>query len=183
MIQKSMLAGLGVLAVVLSGCGGSASASKPAQSGAATAQKSATAQRATSTPEPSGQLMQIGQVSYSNWGERDARKETTRGLDAGDFYFKGTFIQGEPGQKLTLQIRNVADQVHNFSIPSQSIDQDIQPKSDRVNVEVTFPQSGTVQFLCKLHTAQGMNGLLTVGGGMPQSAASPQPSPSPQPRS
>jgi plastocyanin len=31
-----------------------------------------------------------------------------------------------------------------------------------MSVTVTFPQSGELQFLCKYHTAQGMNGLLRV---------------------
>jgi hypothetical protein len=46
---------------------------------------------------------------------------------------------------------------------------------------VTFPQSGGLQFFCKHHTAQGMNGLLLVGDATPQSVGSPSPSPSPQP--
>jgi plastocyanin len=96
-------------------------------------------------------------------------------MDAGDFYFKGTFIRGESGQELTLEIQNVADQVHNFSLPEQGLDQDIPPDSDRVDVDVRFPQSGGLQFFCKYHTARGMNGLLLAGQATPQSVASPQP--------
>jgi plastocyanin len=128
-----------------------------------------------------GELVQLGQVTYSNWGERDAEGERRRGLDAGDFYYKGTFIHGEPGQTLTLEINNVAGQVHNISIPGQAVDTDIPPDSARVNVDVTFPTSGGVQFFCKYHTARGMNGLLLVGDATPQSFAGPPAAGSPQP--
>jgi plastocyanin len=128
-------------------------------------------------------LIQIGQLSFADYGARDATKQTSRGLDAGDYYFKGTFISGRPGQTLTLEIKNVGTVVHNFSIPAQRINQDIQPRSERVNVDVTFPESGAVQFLCNYHTAQGMNGLLLTGDATPQSLIGPQalssPSPSP----
>jgi plastocyanin len=132
-------------------------------------------------PTPAGELVQVGSVTYANWGERNARRETTRELDAGDFYFKGTFIRGEPGQKLTLAISNIATQVHNISIPAQGLDRDLPRGHARVNVEVTFPMTGEVQFFCKFHTARGMNGLLVVGDVPPMSAVSSSPVPSPQP--
>ena len=113
-------------------------------------------------------MVQVGQVEYANWGHVDARDKETRPLAAGDFYFKETFIQGEPGQKLTLEIKNIAEQVHNFSISAQGLDRDIPPKSDRVDIAVIFPQNGGLQFFCKYHTALGMNGLLAVGGARPR---------------
>ena len=79
-------------------------------------------------------------------------------------------------QKLTLELKNVADQVHNFSLPTQGLDQDIPPRSDpRVNVDVTFPASGELQFLCKYHTAHGMGRLLLLSDAGPQSVAEPCP--------
>ena len=78
-------------------------------------------------------------------------------------------------------ISNVAAQVHNVSIPAQTLDQDIPPGSPRVNVDVIFPVSGAVQFFCKYHTARGMNGLLVVGDLPPLSMIGPSPVPSPQP--
>ena len=95
-------------------------------------------------------------------------------MDAGDFYFKGTFIRGNPGQVLTMELKNVADQVHNFSLPAQGLNQDIPPKGHApLSVAVTFPASGELQFLCKYHTAQGMNGLLRVSENKPESPAVP----------
>lgn len=183
MLRACRVVGLGIVAVALFACGGAPSAGKPPQGavspGAPAAQRSAV--KASPVPTPMGELVQIGQVTYANWGERNARRDKTRELDAGDFYFKGTFIQGEPGQKLTLAINNVAAQVHNISILEQGLDQDMPPGSPRVNVDVTFPQSGGLPFFCKFHTARGMNGLLLVGDVPPLSVASPSPIPSPQP--
>ena len=183
-----LLAVVGLCAVTLGGCGGAPTAPKPPQAAVTPAAKTAAAPKASPTAEPQGQPIQIGQVTYSNWGERDARRVTSRDLDAGDFYFKGTFLRGEPGQKLTLRIRNVEQQLHNFSLPAQGIDQDIQTGGQRVDVNITFPPDGGLQFFCKFHSGQGMNGLLLAGAATPQSMAgsqpvsSPQSSPSPQPR-
>src|SRR5215208_6505794 len=157
MVSARWVLGLGVLAVALLGCSGAPpaskpgapAASKPPQGAGAPAAKSAAGPKGSPVPTPAGELVQIGSVTYANWGVRDAAGDPTRELDAGDFYFKGTFIQGEPGQALTLQIQNVADQVHNISLPAQGIDQDIPPKSGRVKVEVTVPDSSSVQYFCK----------------------------------
>jgi plastocyanin len=173
--------GLSLLAIALVGCGGSPSASKPSQGAGASATKGSPVPKVSPIGRGQGELVQLGQVTYANWGERDAAGERRRGLDAGDFYFKGTFIQGDPGQTLTFEINNVAGQVHNLSIPGQGVDQDIPPGGARVNVDVTFPVSGGVQFFCKYHTARGMNGLLLVGDTTPQAFAGAQPVTSPQP--
>jgi plastocyanin len=165
MLSARRVLGLSVLAIALIGCGGAPPA---------TADLFA---KASPIPTPLGVLVQFGGVTYTNWGERNAHGENTRKLDAGDFYFSGTFLRGNRGQRLILEIQNVAEQFHNFSLPAQGLDQDIPPRTVRVNVAVTFPQSGGVQFFCKYHTAQGMNGLLLVGGVPLQSATIPKPQP------
>ena len=139
-------------------------------------------------------MIRIGEITFADYGTRDASRQGSRGLDAGDYYFKGTFLSGKPGQALTLEIKNVGTVVHNFSLPSQGINQELPLTGQRTEVKVTFPEAGALQYFCNLHTAQGMNGLLLVGDATPQSIASPQavssprpasspsPSPSPQPR-
>jgi plastocyanin len=194
MVAVPRVVWLGMLTVTLIGCAGAppappqqqAAPPAPPQQAAPSpvpvAKASAVAKTApAATPAEEGELVQIGQIMYANWGSRDARDDDERELNAGDFYFKGTFLEGEPGQELTLEIQNVAEQVHNISLPAQGIDRDISPKSGRVNVEVTFPVTGVVQFFCKYHTARGMNGLLVVGDLPPLSAVSASPIPSPQP--
>src|SRR5688572_23672503 len=51
-------------------------------------------------PPPTGEIVQIGSVSYADWGNRDARDGKIRALELADFSFKGTFIKGNPGQQL-----------------------------------------------------------------------------------
>src|SRR3712207_7646399 len=48
-------------------------------------------------------------------------------LDADDYAFSPTFVRGAPGQALSIGIENVSETQHNFSLPSQRIDQDITP--------------------------------------------------------
>jgi len=80
-----------------------------------------------------------------------------------DFYFKPMTLSGKAGQTMTIELKNEGKVEHNFSIPGQSVDQNVQP-GKTATVQVTFPQSGTVQFFCKFHRSRGMTGSLTVGG-------------------
>lgn len=84
-------------------------------------------------------------------------------LEADDYYFAPTFLQGTPGQRLTLELENESGTLHNFSLPEQHIDVDIPPKG-KATVAVVFPQSGTLRFLCKFHEALGMHGALHIDG-------------------
>ena len=81
-------------------------------------------------------------------------------------YFKPTFLQGEPGQRLQLAIENESGTLHNISLPEQHLDMDIPPKG-KVTVEVVFPASGAVRFFCKFHEALGMHGALRIGDATP----------------
>ena len=76
-----------------------------------------------------------------------------------DFYFEPTIIEGKPGQTVKLELKNEGKNLHNFSIDSQGIDQDVNTDSS-ATVTVTIPQSGFVEFFCKYHRAQGMVGEL-----------------------
>jgi plastocyanin len=75
--------------------------------------------------------------------------------------FEPTVLEGEAGQTLTLEAFNEGDEEHNVTIEDQGIDEDIEP-DDEGEVEVTFPDSGTVVFFCKYHQDQGMRGALRV---------------------
>ena len=80
-------------------------------------------------------------------------------LEADDYYFAPTYLEGESGQALTLTVENESGMLHNLSIPDLRIDQDLSPQG-KARVQITFPASGTVRFFCKLHAALGMNGEL-----------------------
>src|SRR5205807_2089102 len=118
----------------------------------------ATSSGGTTAAAASGQTIKLGSVSYADHGTKDATGQTTVDMEADDFSFSPTFVRGAPGQKLTLNITNKSGTLHNFSIPGQ-IDRDI-PVRGAITVDVMVPQSGSLPFTCKYHTALGMNGQL-----------------------
>jgi len=122
------------------------------------------------TPVPTAQAPTHGTVTISDHGTLEVKGQTTVELEADEYYFKPTFLQGAPGQRLTLEIENESGTLHNISLPEQHLDMDIPPKG-KVTVEVVFPASGAVRFFCKFHEALGMHGALRVGDA-PQPAVS-----------
>ncbi len=161
---------LGALAVVTAAC--SPSPARPtAQPKTAAPSKSAASPGASPGASPVAAQIRLGEWAYSDYGFRETQGRSSQDVDAGDYYFKGTFLRGNPGQKLTLAIRNVAQSLHNFSLPSQQVDRDIPTGGERVRLEVTFPESGALRFFCKLHADRGMNGQLLAGGAEPQPLA------------
>ena len=88
-------------------------------------------------------------------------------LEADEYYFEPAFLRGTPGQKLKLEIENESNTLHSFTIPEQKLDMDIQPKG-KVVVEVTFPPSGVVRFVCRFHSELGMQGELLTGDSTPR---------------
>lgn len=102
----------------------------------------------------------------SDHGTKDVKSLTELDVEADDYYFEPTFLQGQPGQKLALTIENESGTLHNFSIPEQQLDKDVPPKS-KVTVEVTMPQSGTALFFCKFHGPLGMKGELLSSDATP----------------
>ena len=101
-------------------------------------------------------------LAFSDHGTKEVKGQTELELEADDYYFAPTFLRGEPGQRLKLEIDNESSMLHNLSISAQSIDQDVPPKG-KVEVEITFPPSGAVPFFCKFHAALGMRGAFLVG--------------------
>jgi len=125
------------------------------------------------TPAPTAQAPTHGTMTISDHGTLAVKGQKAIELEADEYYFKPTFLQGEPGQRLTLEIENESGTLHNISLPEQHLDMDIPPKG-KVMVEVVFPASGAVRFFCKFHEALGMHGALRVGDAPPP-AMSPGP--------
>lgn len=105
---------------------------------------------------------------------KGVRGEGVTEMEADNFYFEPRFLRGQPGQRLTLRIRNESSTLHNFRIQEQQIDRDI-PPGQTVEVQVTFPLSGSQPFECKYHIPQGMTGELLVGEATPSSATGAEP--------
>src|SRR5207245_2235300 len=78
---------------------------------------------------PSGKSKSItlGGVTYADHGAKDVRNRSKLELEADDYYFSPTFLQGTPGQRLTLVVESEASTLHNMSIPALAIDKDIPP--------------------------------------------------------
>jgi YVTN family beta-propeller protein len=114
------------------------------------------------TSAPTAPAPTHGTMTISDHGTLEVKGQTTIELEADEYYFKPTFLQGAPGQRLQLEIENESGTLHNISLPEQHLDMDIPPKGT-VKVEVVFPASGTVRFFCKFHEALGMHGALHVG--------------------
>jgi YVTN family beta-propeller protein len=108
--------------------------------------------------------------AFSDHGTKEVTGLSEIALEADDYYFAPTFLRGEPGQPLTLEVENESGTLHNLSIPALQIDQDIPPRA-KAQVQVTFPSSGTLRFFCKLHAAMGMNGELRTGNVTPSAAS------------
>lgn len=108
----------------------------------------------------------LGNTTFEDRGTAGAAGAMSLALDAGDFFFAPTFIQGGAGMKLTLEIGNASRTIHNFSLTAQGVDKDILA-GEKATVNVTFPASGVLLFACKYHTGQAMNGELIAGTGAP----------------
>ena len=78
-----------------------------------------------------------------------------------DDVFAPSVLRGTPGQAITIDLDNTGSQEHNFSIEAQDVDTDVEP-GEKATVKVTFPQSGTLEFVCEYHKSQGMTGSLEV---------------------
>jgi plastocyanin len=123
----------------------------------------------------------LGSTTYNSHGTKSAQGKPSLEIEADSFYFKPTFVRGDPGKTLQLELKNDSGIQHNFSITSQRIDSDIQPKGS-VTVMVTLPSSGVVAFFCKFHTGRGMNGQVLAGDAQPQ-AVTGGPAPAITPKS
>ena len=117
---------------------------------------------AAAAPSGKSKSITLGGVTYADHGTKDVRNLSKLELEADDYYFSPTFLQGKPGQKLTLVVESEASTLHNISIPALGIDQDVPPKG-KVQMNVTFPASGVLAFSCKFHGPLGMNGQLSTG--------------------
>jgi plastocyanin len=99
----------------------------------------------------------IGDVAANDHGTKDVSGESKVEVELDDDYFEPTVLEGKPGERVTLELKNEGGSEHNLTIDELQIDQDVEP-GDEAEVEVTFPDSGTLTFYCKYHRGQGMAG-------------------------
>jgi YVTN family beta-propeller protein len=122
------------------------------------------------TAATGAKTLMLGSVKFVDHGTRDVRGMARVEIEADDYYFAPTFLRGAPGQRLTLVVENESGTLHTITAPALGLDRDVPPKG-KVEVEVTFPDSGVVHLFCKIHQALGMNGELLAGDAAPQAVA------------
>jgi plastocyanin len=103
----------------------------------------------------------IGRAQDHGAADLSGQSETSLELD--DFYFEPTVLMGEPGQSLSIELENEGETAHTFTLADQGIDEEVQP-GDKIETEVTFPDSGALTFVCRFHQGGGMIGALSVSG-------------------
>jgi plastocyanin len=98
-------------------------------------------------------------------GTKDVSGETGKvEIELDDDYFEPTILKGEPGQTVTLELKNEGNNPHTLTISDQGVDKEVQP-ADEAEVDVTFPESGQLAFVCRFHESNGMVGALEVSSG------------------
>jgi plastocyanin len=112
--------------------------------------------------EASGTIA-IGGRRANNHGEEDVSGKSSAEFELDDFYFAPTVVEGEAGEKVTLEAFNEGENTHTFTVDALAIDQTLAPEA-RMSIEVTLPQSGALLFYCRFHQSRGMRGALSVGG-------------------
>jgi plastocyanin len=139
--------GLGIVPLV-AGCGSS---------------KSSSSSGSTESSSEGGKKTIAG-VQANDHGTKSASSSGKTEVELDDFYFEPTVIQGKPGSKVELELKNEGQTEHTFTIDSEHVNKDLQP-GDEAEVMVTIPKSGMVSFYCSFHKGQGMAGALAAGGG------------------
>jgi len=138
---RKILILLGVMAVIAVGCGGGGKTSTSSDN----TQSGGNASQPVSLP---------GQTN--NKGTKSATGNEIE-VELDDFYFSPTFIQGTPGQALTLHLKNEGKNPHTFTSTALNVDKTLQPEQT-MDVQVMLPQAGATEFHCNFHQGQGMQG-------------------------
>jgi len=138
-----VVAALLALGVVATAC--TTSTSTSAASPSATASASATESPIPTSPAPAA----------------DVSSKTSFTIDTYDNFFSPNVLMGSAGQKLSLTIDNKGTAAHTFTIQSENVDVTLMPGTSQT-VKVTFPKSGSTQFVCRFHETMGMTGELQV---------------------
>jgi plastocyanin len=124
-------------------------------------------------PETGGAGTEFSIEDANDHGAADLSGMAETSLELDDFYFQPTVLMGEPGQTTNIELENEGTAPHTFTVDDGSVDEELQP-GDRVEMDVTWPDSGALRFVCRFHADGGMIGALSVEGDLGASAASQQ---------
>ena len=158
-MRGSRLAKLLVLFLALGLVAAACSSNKGGTTGG-TASTSGSSPSATESSDEGGTIT-IGSDEANDHGSKDFTGKDDASIEVDSFYFEPTVVKGSAGQQIKLELENESGTTHNFTLADQNIDQDIEG-GQKVEVTVTLPQSGFLEFFCKFHKASGMVGELSV---------------------
>ena len=148
-----VLGGLAVLVLTAAAC----------SSGGAEAPSSSPSPSSAASPTTSGDCAKLAGLSGTVQDHGIAAVSgTSVEIDAGDFFFDPTCLTASSPGTVTVTVTNTGNALHNFTVEEQGIDQDVQI-GESVTVKVELPASGSLPFLCKYHSASGMQGAFVVG--------------------
>jgi plastocyanin len=108
----------------------------------------------------------------TNKGTEDVTGSNELELEADDFYFEPTFVKATPGATVMVKVANEGNATHTFTIDDAGIDEEIAP-DDSAEVAVTVPDSGSVNFYCRFHRSQGMQGAVFTQAGASSGGEAP----------
>ena len=108
-----------------------------------------------------GGTITLGGETANDHGTEDVSAESCIEFELDDFYFSPTVLQGEPGQTLALEAFNEGEAAHTFTSEELGVDEQLDPEGE-ASIEITFPESGQIVFICRFHEGQGMRGAVEV---------------------
>jgi plastocyanin len=154
-IRRS-LAGLAALILTAASCGGGGG-------GATTSGSPAGASPTPAASSNGGDCAKLAGLSgtVQDHGTAMVSRASVE-LAAGDFFFEPTCLTASSPATITVTVMNTGSALHNFTVEELGIDKDV-PVGGSVTVKVKLPGSGSLPFLCKYHSASGMQGAFILG--------------------
>jgi plastocyanin len=119
-------------------------------------------------------VLTVDGQKINNRGQAEVTGRSTVEMTAENFAFRPSVLHGEPGQKITIHLRNVTATPHNVTLAAQKINDDLAPDK-AMTLTVTLPASGTLVFTCEYHAKAGMAGALTTGASAPAAGGAANP--------
>jgi plastocyanin len=103
-----------------------------------------------------------GDVAPEDCAEVSASEGAPAPLTMKDTFFDPTCLAVSSTQALSLT--NAGNALHNFSMPDQGVDIDVEAGEDEETdtLEDLGVEAGTYRFVCKYHEAQGMVGTIVI---------------------
>lgn len=108
-----------------------------------------------------GGTLTIDGQSANDHGTKDVSGETSVEFEMDDFYFSPTVLQGTAGETITLEVVNEGENEHSLTSEGLGVDEEVESEGT-ATIEITFPESGQVEFHCKYHADKGMRGAVEV---------------------